>query len=133
MSAGKEKFALKITPEVKELVEAHYKQDGCGSRSQFIERAIQFYCGYLSAENSRDYLPNVVISAMQGTLGSLEDRMASLLFKNTVELSMVLHVIAATMNIPEDTLNALRGLCVEDVKKTHGSIRLEDAVRFQRG
>lgn len=53
---------------------------------------------------------------MQGSLDSLEDRMASLLFKIAVELCMVLHVTAAANQIDEDTLSRLRGLCVEEVK-----------------
>ena len=83
--------------------------------------------------NYSEYIPNIIVSTMKGSLDSLESRMANLLFKNSVELSMLLHVIAATTNIDEDSLNALRGYCVEDVKKIHGTIRLEDAVKFQRG
>ena len=98
-----------------------------------MEKAILFYCGYLTADNYSEYIPNIIISTMKGSLGSLENRMANLLFKNSVELSMLLHVIAAATNIDEDSLDALRGYCVEDVKKIHGTIRLEDAVKFQRG
>ena len=57
----------------------------------------------------------------------------SLLFKIAVELCMVLHVTAAANQIDEDTLSRLRGLCVEEVKRLRGAVRLEDAVRFQNG
>lgn len=133
MNEPKQKFALKIAPEVLNMVEKNYKQDGCGCRSAFIEKAILFYCGYLTAEDYREYFPNVIVSAMQGTLDSLENRMANLLFKNTVELSMVLHVLAATHGISEDTLADLRRMCVDDVKKINGTISLADAVKFQKG
>lgn len=133
MNEPKQKFALKIAPEVLNMVEKNYKQDGCGCRSAFIEKAILFYCGYLTAEDYREYFPNVIVSAMQGTLDSLENRMANLLFKNTVELSMVLHVLAATHGISKDTLADLRRMCVEDVKKINGTISLADAVKFQKG
>ena len=46
---------------------------------------------------------------------------------------MVLHVTAATNQIDEDTLARLRGLCVNEVKRLRGSVRLDDAVRFQNG
>lgn len=115
------------------MVEKNYKEDGCSCRSAFIEKAILFYCGYLTAEDYREYFPNVIVSAMQGTLDSLENRMANLLFKNTVELSMVLHVLAATHGISEDTLDDLRRMCVDDVKKINGTISLADAVKFQKG
>ena len=50
-----------------------------------------------------------------------------------VALCMVLHVTAAANQIDEDTLSRLRGLCVEEVKRLRGAVRLEDAVRFQNG
>ena len=66
-------------------------------------------------------------------LDSFENRMANILFKNTVELSMVLHVLAATHNINDDTLRELRRMCIDDVKKINGTISLSDAVKFQKG
>ena len=133
MEETKSKFALWAYPSTMEKVEKLYRDDNCKSKSEFIEKAILFYCGYLTADNYSEYIPNIIVSTMKGSLDSLESRMANLLFKNSVELSMLLHVIAATTNIDEDSLNALRGYCVEDVKKIHGTIRLEDAVKFQRG
>ena len=47
MSYTKKKFALWLTPETKELVERCYQLDNSQSQSEFIERAIQFYTGYL--------------------------------------------------------------------------------------
>ena len=56
-----------------------------------------------------------------------------LLFKLAVELDMVMNVLAAGMEISEDTLHALRGRCVQNVKKTNGAVTLEKAVEYQRG
>ena len=54
--ADKNKFALWIYPETLERVEKLYRGDGCKSRSEFIEKAINFYCGYLTAENYKEYM-----------------------------------------------------------------------------
>ena len=56
-----------------------------------------------------------------------------LLFKLAVELDMVMNVLAAGMEISDEQLKALRGQCVQDVKKTGGSISLDDAVHYQKG
>ena len=77
--ADKSKFALWMYPETLERVEKLYQEDGCKSRSEFIEKAINFYCGYLTAENYKEYFPEVIVSTVQGTLDSFENRMASLL------------------------------------------------------
>lgn len=133
---GKEKkirIPLWIYPSAEEKVLKNYEADNCKSPSEFIEKAILFYCGYLASEEYGTYLPNVIVSTMQGSLDSFEDRMATLLFKIAVELCMILHVTAVTNEIDEDTLTRLRGLCVEEVKRLRGSVRLENAVKFQNG
>ena len=133
METQKRKFALWIRAEIMEKIEALYKKDNCRSRSEFIEKAVLFYSGYLTAEQTEGYLPAVVISAMRGSLGRYEDRTARLLFKMAVELSMLLHTVAATNEIEEESLSRLRGMCVQEVKSLKGSITLEEATDFQRG
>lgn len=133
MGENKKKFALWIYPDTLEKVEKNYKDDDCRSKSEFIEKAILFYTGYLTAADYRTYFPNVIVSTMKGNLDSLENRMASLLFKMAVELSMMLHVTAANNDIDENTLSRLRSMCVEEVKKLHGNISFDEAVRFQKG
>ena len=120
-------------PETLERVEKLYREDGCRSRSEFIEKAINFYCGYLTAENYKEYFPEVTVSTVQGALDSFENRMASLIFKYTVELAMMMHVTAASFRVDEDTLSRLRGKCVNDVKRLNGSITFDDAVKYQKG
>lgn len=68
MVEGKVKFALWFAPETRELVSANYRQDNCKSMSEFIEKAVLFYCGYLQACHAEYYLPRVLGSVLQGTL-----------------------------------------------------------------
>ncbi len=127
------RIPLWIYPSVKEKVESNYEKENCKSPSAFIEKAILFYCGYLTAENYSEYFPDVIVSTIKATLDLFENRMASLLFKLAVELSMSMHVTAATNEIDEETLSRLRAMCVNEVKKIHGCINFEEAVKFQRG
>lgn len=128
----KQKFALWVTEETMQKVEKLYREENVKSRSEFIEKAINFYCGYLTAEDGKEYFPQVVVSTLQGTLGAFENRMASLLFKMAVELSMSLHVTAANSEIDEETLARLRGMCVDEVKRIHGAVSFDEAYRFQK-
>lgn len=129
----KRKFALWVREETMEKVEKLYRSENVKSRSEFIEKAINFYCGYLTANDGKEYFPQVIVSTLQGTLGGFENRMASLLFKMAVELSMSLHVTAANSEIDEETLVKLRGLCVDEVKRIHGTVSFDDAYKFQKG
>lgn len=133
---GKEKkirIPLWIYPSTERKIQKNYADNNCKSPSEFIEKAILFYCGYLSSEEHKQYLPTAIVSTMQGSIDAFEDRMATLLFKIAVELCMMLHVTAAANDIDAATLSRLRGLCVEEVKRLRGAVRMEDAVRFQNG
>ena len=61
----KRKFARWATEGTLEKTKAWYKKDNCFSRSEFIEKAIDFYVGYLSSEENESYLPNIVISTLK--------------------------------------------------------------------
>lgn len=73
------------------------------------------------------------MSVLRGTVWDTENRICRLLFKLAVELDMVMNILAAGMEIPEGQLRELRGRCVQNVKKTNGSISVEDAVAYQKG
>ena len=118
-----------IEQEVTDKLEKHYKDDGSKTKSEFVERAINFYCGYVTAENYRDFFPKVILSSIKGTLDSFEARMASLLFKLAVELSVLSEVTAATIDTSELNLHRIRANCVKNVQQTHGFISLIEAVK----
>ena len=59
---GKEKLAVWMYPEIKAKVKEMYRQDDCRSMSEFVEKSIRFYVGYLTAENKTNYLPNMFLS-----------------------------------------------------------------------
>ncbi|ABZ83223.1 conserved hypothetical protein [Heliomicrobium modesticaldum Ice1] len=130
---NKKKFPLWMRPETRKQVKEWYKKDNCGSQSEFIEKAVLFYCGYISAENSMKYLPAALTSAMAGVVESSENRIARLLFKLAVEMSMMMNIIASNAEIDEALLQRLRGKCVNDVKKSVGAVTFEDVVKFQKG
>ncbi len=48
MNENKRKFGLWVHPETLKKVDSTYKEDNCKSRSEFIENAINFYCGYIA-------------------------------------------------------------------------------------
>lgn len=130
---NKQKFALWIHPETQDMVKKIYKSDNCKSRSEFIEKAVRFYCGYIFAQNAVQILPTAITSAVSGAVQSSENRMARLLFKLAVEMSMMMNVVAAGADLDDINLKRLRGKCVEDVKKSIGAINFDEVLRFQRG
>ena len=119
-------------PSTLEALDRGTETSNCKSRSEFIENAVQFYAGYLSGQDANAYLPPALVSAVRGMLQNSEDRICRLLFKLAVEMDMMMNVLSAGMEIPEEQLEHLRPQCVRNVKKTSGKVSLDDAVERQR-
>ena len=133
MPREKIKFAMRIKPETQELVREWYHKDNCQSQNEFIEKAIHFYVEHLSAQSSTSFLPSALVSALRATIQASENRIARLLFKLTVEISMMMHVLAEGLEINTGRLDNLRWQCVQEVKKTNGTITFNDTLTKNHG
>ncbi len=133
MFENKKKFALWMYPDTLEKVGKIYQQDNCDSRSEFIEKAVNFYIGYLTSEDKDGYLPSVVTSTLKAIVAESDNRTSRMLFKIAVELAVLQNVVAATNEIDEVALNRLRGECVKEVKRLNGSLSFADAIDWQKG
>ena len=132
MREKKQKFALWVYPSTMEVLEKYMEESECRSKSDFIEKAIRFYAGFLAAQTYQDYLPNVAISCMKGSLGSFERRTSNILFKVAVELSMMNFLLASAHRVSRETMESLRNMCIREVKSCNGTLTLEDAAGFLR-
>lgn len=129
---GKRKFALYIRESTLEQVRKWYPQDNCTSQSEFIEKAIQFYIGFISSENGSDYLPKIITSTLKGIVNESDNRISRILFKMAVEQAITMNVVAATCNISRDQIEKLRGTCVAQVKRSNGAYSFENAYDLQK-
>lgn len=128
----KRRFQLWLKPSVLDMADDLYEKDNCGSRSEFIEKAIQFYAGYLYAQQSQDYFPKVVTSTLKGMMMESANKISRILFKLAVEQAITMNVVAAACNIDREQLEKLRGTCVAQVKRSNGVYSFEDAFDFQK-
>ena len=129
----KQRFSLRVNASTLEAVKILYANDNGASQNEFIEKAILFYVGYLSAEKKNSYLPNIVTSTLKGIVAESDNRQSRLLFKLAVEMAMMMNVLAYSQDIDKDSLERLRGECVKEVKKSHGTFGFEDALDWQKG
>ena len=106
--------------------------EGLPNRSDFIEKAIHFYSGYLYQEKHMDFLSDVMMETMSGVVKTSENRIAKLLFKIAVEMAKLESMLAAINDMDEETMRRLHVRCVNEVKKINGIITMEKAVRYQR-
>ena len=95
-----------------DAVRVMYKKDDCRTKSEFIERAIMFYIGFISSNYNPTYLPTIICSL-------------------AVELAMTMNIVASDRNLSESFLRELRKNCREEVKELHGDFTFNDANDWQ--
>ena len=132
MVVGKDKFALWLTPECRQVVESSYRSDQCQSRSEFIEKAIWFYAGFLHTADAGAYLPRTLNQMLEGTLGVFAERIGRQLFKLAVEQNVNNHILASDTDIDAAHYMKMRALSMEQVKATNGKIAFADVLRQEK-
>ena len=119
----------RISPETKRKMETAMPSANCRSQNEFVEEAIRFYSDHIISQEVTDFLAPALVSALRATVQGSETRISRLMFKLTVELSMMMHVLAAGLEIDNSQLDDLRWRCVQEVKKINGGISFKDILR----
>lgn len=131
-NTNKQRAVAWLYPDLMERMDQLIVAKEMKNRTEFIAKAVDFYAGYLNTKDSTGYLADILLGAIQGTMKMTENRMANSLFRLSIELNMMMHLLATTLEIPDERLELLRGRSVKEVKKSNGRIHIEDAIAFQQ-
>ena len=118
----------RISPDTQRKMETAFPNANCRSRNEFVEEAVRFYSDHIISQEITDFLAPALVSALRATVQGSETRISRLMFKLTVEISMMMHVLAAGLEINDSQLDDLRWRCVQEVKKTNGGIKFKDVL-----
>lgn len=133
MAVNKTRFALWIGNENLKLVQDNYQQDSCKTQSEFIEKAIRFYCGYLAAQDASAFLPRVIADALEGRMTLFGKRLCRMVYKLAVQVALCCHITAFDKMPDYSVLERLERRCNDDVAHTNGEFSFYEILRFQRG
>ena len=129
---NKKRTAVWLTPGVIRRMDGWLEEDNCKTRSEFTEKALRFYMGYLATEDTSEYLSRALVDTLRGTLADNENRLCTLLFKLCVEVNMMGHTVAAHFRADPVNRRELRAYAVDEVLRTNGKISFDDALDLQR-
>ena len=125
------RIGVYMTESTHELAKKHYQSAGCKSVSDYISKAIHYYSEVNSLGDVSHIIPDIITSTLKDITRESDNRQGRLLFKMAVELTILQNIIAANSNIDVATLERVRGICVNEVKKLNGIISFDEAVRWQ--
>ena len=132
MEIKNNKITIRLSDETLKKCNEGMDITNCKVRNEFIEQAIEFYSGYVSAEVHSEFLSDTVTDSMEGIAKALENRFGKLLFKIAVEMAKLEQMLASINEMDDETIERLHKRCVDEVKKINGIIKMEDAVKYQR-
>ena len=127
------RIGVYINNELLARCDVAMEKSNAESRSEFIREAIEHYIAVLNMKESSRVLTPAFESVIGSKIALTEDRISRLLFKLGVEIAMMSNIIAATHDIDEDSLSALRRFCTNEVAAIGGKYSFEEAVEFQKG
>ncbi len=119
-----------LYPKTIKLCDNKITKANVSSRNDFIEKAINFYVGYLNTQENIEFINEVIDYTITSKLDLFEESFSSLLFKLTVELDMLMKILAANFDIDEETLKKLREKSIIMLRKQQDYLILKRYLIF---
>ena len=133
MERKKQDYTFYLTPETSEKIDAHRILEGKVSRSEFVETAVNFYCGVMDANENRVFLGDEIIKAMRVIVKDAEGRIFSHFRSQDISLSMLAVLFAANLSgMTKEEISSLRKDAVEYVNENFRAKSFVVAQREQR-
>lgn len=91
-------FTIRLSDETAKLCAAGMSLDDCRSRNEFIEKAIQYYAGYLSVDRNKTVLGEQIQKLVESSLKSSERRLSNQTFRVAVEMAKLQRNICCVLS-----------------------------------
>ena len=98
------------------------------SRSDILEKAIDFFFAYTMNQLNEDYLCGVIGAKLEGLINNLGTRISRGNFRTAVEMDMHTRILATVVRLGKTDYDKLRMKSIKEVKQTNGSIDIMEAV-----
>ncbi|WP_353852885.1 hypothetical protein [Dehalobacter restrictus] len=127
------KTGLALTQKHLALCDENLRRAEVSSRNSFVEKAIEYYAGYLNAEQNVRYFENAFIGKAQQKVEQIGKSLGTGQFKIAVELALISHILASQAKISAEDFRRLREKCEHDIRSLEGVPKFEEAYKFQHG
>ena len=133
MEHKKRDYTFYLTPETSEKIDAHRILEGKVSRSEFVETAVNFYCGVMDANENRAFLGDEIIKAMRAIVKDAEGRIFSHFRSQDISMSMLAVLFAGNLvGMDKDEIDDMRKTAVEYVDENFRAKSFVVALRDER-
>ena len=122
-----------ISKKADEMIDSHIPIADARNRSDFIERAVEAYCGILDAEENKAILGQEVMRVCKAAVKDSENRLCNYLFKMAGEMGLLTYLVGADLiNMTDEEIDQCRRKAFDVVRRERGMLKLEDVVKDER-
>lgn len=125
------KAGIAVTEKHLKLCDDNLDRANATSRNDYVEKAIEFYTGYLNAEQNPSFYEEMYSNRGEAAVQKVGNTLVKGQFRLAVEVAKLAHLVAAVNDIPESVLGNLAQKCVAECKELAGVWSAEEIVRFQ--
>lgn len=125
----KQRVSLYLDKEMVKAVDVFIKKHGFHSRNEFFEKAAKNLIADSALKSSDDILSDKLAKAIENVSEDNAKAISKGLFRYSVQLEMMMRVIAKTNHFTDDDLEDMRREAVNNVRRTRGKIKLEDIAK----
>lgn len=125
------KTGLALTQKHLSLCDENRPKAHVKSRNEFVEKAIEFYSGYLNAEQNPKFFDDIFATKVQQRVEQIGRTFGTGQYKIAVELSILSHILAWELDVSKESLQQLRQMCSEKVKELGSLPTFENIYNFQ--
>ncbi|PHJ37507.1 hypothetical protein P378_16505 [Desulforamulus profundi] len=100
------KTGLALTQKHLSLCDENRRKAHADSRNTFVEKAIEFYSGYLNAEQNPKFFDDIFATKVQQRVEQIGKTFGTGQYKIAVELSIFSHLLASQMKVSDDTMRS---------------------------
>ena len=113
----KERVCLYLEKEGLDWLRENLGLASATSVSEFIDKAIDFYEGYLKTKKTETYVMNSVSSMVHSTIDLSEMRIKDVIFKLAVEIAMQNRILARMARVTEWEIAEIRAASEDEVRR----------------
>ena len=111
------KSDLAVTEHHLQLVDDNLRKAKVKSRNDFVEKAIEYYADYFSAEQNREHMGGVLSVDLEKLLSKFGRTFSTNQYKLSVQVAVLCHLVAGQYGYNwENPKNSMRR-CAEEVKE----------------
>ena len=111
------KSGLAVTEHHLKRIDENLRRAKANSRNDFVEQAIDHYIGYLNAEDSSDYIGELLSAELDRHISHFTKTLSTNQYKTSVQLAIISHILANAFDFNREYINNLFRQCQQEVKQ----------------